>query len=239
MSIRTQDPFKDSFANMREDVNAFLSVMKDAKLPLLYGPALKPMKGTWHEHFTQKMNAQPKAVILEIGSHLGEVILKMAENEPETAFIAMDITMKRVVKVAQKADAKNFQNLTSILCNARFLDLILEDGELDGVLVFFPDPWAKKKRTAKNRLLQPHFLEVLARKLKPGAFFWFKTDWEPYNAEVLEALQKANWKLETSPVGLPSQIYTSRFERLFKGEGLPTYESVWLPPSQEAPTLLS
>lgn len=233
MSIRTQDPFKDSFALMRDDVNAFLSVMRENEnLPLLYGPKLQPMKGSWFDHFAEQMKARPKSIILEIGSHLGEVILKMAENEPETAFIGMDITMKRVVKVAQKADAKKLMNLTSILCNARFLDMIFADGELDGVLVFFPDPWAKKKRTAKNRLLQPHFLEVLARKLKPESFFWFKTDWEPYNAEVLEALKAAGWREHQATEGLPSQIYTSRFERLFKSEGLQTYESVWLPPVQ-------
>lgn len=217
---------------MREDVNAFLSILRENDLPLLYGPALRPMKGTWFQHFAEQMGKAPKNVILEIGSHLGEVILKMAENEPDTAFIAMDITMKRVVKVAQKSEAKGLKNITSILCNARFLDLILQDGELDGVLVFFPDPWAKKKRTEKNRLLQPAFLEVLGRKLKPGSFFWFKTDWEPYNAEVLEALQSAGWQAHQPSEGIPSQIYTSRFERLFKADGLETYESVWLPPVQ-------
>lgn len=233
MSIRSQNPFQDSFASMREDVNAFLAVMRDqTNLPLLYGPKLQPMKGTWFQHFTEKMGHAPRQLVLEIGSHLGEVILKMAKNEPETAFIAMDITMKRVVKVAQKAEAEGLKNLTSIMCNARFLDMILVDGELDGVLVFFPDPWAKKKRTEKNRLLQPAFLEVLARKLKPGSFFWFKTDWEPYNAEVLDALKAAGWQSYAPTEGLPSQTYTSRFERLFKAEGLVTYESVWLPPTQ-------
>lgn len=232
MSIRTQNPFQDSYATMREDVNAFLNVLKDGDLPILYGPKLEPMIGTWSEHFAEKLGHAPKAVVLEIGSHLGEVILKMAENEPETGFVAMDITLKRVVKVAQKSVAKNLKNITSILCNAKFLDLIFKDHELDGALVFFPDPWAKKKRYHKNRLLKPEFLAILARKLKPNAYFWFKTDWEPYNAEVLEALKAAGWREYHEPVGIPSTVYTSRFERMFKGEGLPTYESLWLPPVQ-------
>lgn len=235
MSIRTQNPFQDSFATMREDVNAFLNVLKDGDLPILYGPKLEPMIGTWSQYLAEQMGRTPKAVILEIGSHLGEVILKMAENEPDSGFIAMDITLKRVVKVAQKSLAKNLSNITSILCNAKFLDLIFRDNELDGVLVFFPDPWAKKKRYQKNRLLRPEFLEVLARKLKPEAYFWFKTDWEPYNAEVLCALRAAGWRAYQAPEGIPSMVYTSRFERIFKAEGLETYESVWLPP---LPTLL-
>ncbi|RZA13907.1 MAG: hypothetical protein EOP10_28945, partial [Proteobacteria bacterium] len=87
-------------------------------------------------------------------------------------------------------------------------------------------------RYHKNRLLKPEFLAILARKLKPGSPFWFKTDWEPYNVEVLEALDAAGWQSFQPTEGIPSQIYTSRFERMFKGEGLLTYESVWLPPSQ-------
>jgi tRNA (guanine-N7-)-methyltransferase len=231
VSIRSQDPFSDSFATMREDVNAFLSVLRDAKLPVLYGPKLKPMSGTWHMHFAEQMGQRPEGVILEIGSHLGEVLLKMAADHPTAAFIGMDITMKRVVKVAQKAEAKSLKNITSVLCNARFLDRVVADGELDGIIVFFPDPWAKKKRHHKNRLLQAPFLATLARKLKPGGYFWFKTDWEPYNAEVLEALFAAGWQASTPTAGIPSQVYTSRFERLFKSQGLPTYESIWLPPS--------
>lgn len=233
MSIRAQDPFVDSFATMREDVNAFLSILREAELPLLYGPKLKPCVGQWLKHFTEKMPTAPKELILEIGSHYGEVILKMAKDEAETAFIGMDITLKRVVKLAQKAEAGKLPNLTSILCNAKFLDQLFAPRELDGVLVFFPDPWAKKKRYHKNRLLKPEFLALLATKLKPDAYFWFKTDWEPYNAEVLEALHAANWREIRPTTGLASKVYTSRFERLFKEAGQSTFASIWAPPSQE------
>lgn len=232
MSIRAQDPFIDSFANMREDVNAFLSVLRDSDLPLLYGPRLKPCAGQWQKHFVEKMPAPPKDLVLEIGSHYGEVILKMAKDEEDTAFIGMDITLKRVVKLAQKAQEYQLHNLTSILCNAKFLDQLFAPEELDGVLVFFPDPWAKKKRYHKNRLLKPEFLALLAKKLKPEAYFWFKTDWEPYNAEVLETLRAADWREIQPKTGLPSKVYTSRFERLFKSAGQTTFASVWTPPSQ-------
>ncbi|RYZ58005.1 MAG: hypothetical protein EOP07_08285 [Proteobacteria bacterium] len=232
MSIRAQDPFVDSFATMREDVNAFLPLLKDETLPLLYGPRLKPCAGAWLSHFTEQMGDKPKDLILEIGSHYGEVILKMAKDEADTAFIGMDITLKRVVKLAQKAQEFSLKNLTSILCNAKFLDQLFAPHELDGVLVFFPDPWAAKKRYHKNRLLKPEFLALLAQKLKPEAYFWFKTDWEPYNAEVLEALKAANWREISPSEGLPSKVYTSRFERLFKAAGQSTFASVWAPPLQ-------
>ena len=72
MSIRAQDPFVDSFATMRDDVNAFLNVLRDSDLPLLYGPRLKPVAGQWRQHFVEKMPLPPKDLILEIGSHYGE-----------------------------------------------------------------------------------------------------------------------------------------------------------------------
>ncbi|GIT54319.1 MAG: hypothetical protein Ct9H300mP16_14790 [Pseudomonadota bacterium] len=42
-------------------------------------------------------------------------------------------------------------------------------GSVDRVLVYFPDPWPKK-RHPKRRLLDSGFLDVLADSLKPGGF---------------------------------------------------------------------
>lgn len=232
MPFRSDDPFANPFGTMRSEFNAFLDVLTDESsgLPLLYGPALKNWPGRWREHFAERMPESPENLVLEIGSHFGEVILQMAEDEKNHAFLGMDITLKRVVKLAQKAKDSSLQNLTSLLCNARGLDRVFEDGELDAVLVFFPDPWAKKKRQKKNRLLQPDFLKVLARKLKDDGYFWFKTDCEPYKEEVHEALAAAGWRSVETPSGLAARIYTSRFERTFRDQGLPTYASVWAPP---------
>ena len=45
---------------------------------------------------------------------------------------------------------------------------MLAPGALDGLRVYFPDPWPKK-RHHKRRLIQPEFLDLAARRLKPGA----------------------------------------------------------------------
>lgn len=235
MPFRSNDPFANPFASMRSEFNAYLDVLTDegSDLPLLFGPSLKSWPGRWRDHFAERMPAAPEALVLEIGSHFGEVILQMAADESEHAFLGMDITLKRVVKLAQKAKTSSLPNLTSLLCNARGLDLLFTDSELDAVLVFFPDPWAKKKRQKKNRLLQANFLEVLARKLKSDGYFWFKTDCEPYKDEVHEALKAAGWRRVETPNGIASRVYVSRFERTFRDQGLPTYASVWAPPRPE------
>jgi tRNA (guanine-N7-)-methyltransferase len=232
MPIKTVNPFRDPLEHMRPEVNRYLTLLKEGlesgDLPLLYGPAMEQLPGRWRQHFGDLMGETPQKLVLEIGSHFGEVILKMAADHPDTALIGMDITFKRVVKVAQKAQQHGLRNLVSVLCNAKALDQVFADGELDGIFIFFPDPWAQKKRQLKNRLVQPDFVQVLQRKLKPGGFFWFKSDCEPYYAAVCEAFQSQLWEADQERQGIPSEIYTSRFERLFREQGLPCHEFCWV-----------
>lgn len=232
MPIKTSDPFRDPLLNMRAEVNRYLSILQDnassGRLPLLYGPALADLPGRWKSTFAERMNLGPQSLILEIGSHFGEVILKMASDHPEVCLIGMDITFKRSVKLAEKSLQLGHKNLTSVLCNARALDKLFMDAELDGIFIFFPDPWAKKKRQMKNRLVNSDFVKVLRRKLRPGGFFWFKTDCLPYYEEVCAATGQQSWKLSEVREGIPAESYPSRFERLFQDEGLPCYEACWL-----------
>jgi tRNA (guanine-N7-)-methyltransferase len=231
MPIKNANPFHDPLENMRPEVNRYLTLLKDGlesgDLPLLYGPAMERLPGQWRQHFADQMGKTPDTLILEIGSHFGEVILKMASDHPDMAFVGMDITFKRVVKLAQKAQGLDPRNLLSVLCNAKALDQVFADGELDGIFIFFPDPWAQKKRQMKNRLVNLNFVQVLHRKLKPGGFFWFKTDCKPYYDAVCESFNDQLWETDVSRQGLPSEIYTSRFERLFREQGLPCHEFCW------------
>ena len=62
----------------------------------------------------------------------------------------------------------------------------LADNSLDGVHIFFPDPWPKK-RHVKRRLITPDFLRLIYPKLKSGAFIHVATDWVPYADFVLKS----------------------------------------------------
>ena len=66
---------------------------------------------------------------------------------------------------------------------------VVADASLDGVHIFFPDPW-HKKRHHKRRLIQAEFVKLLCQKLKVGAYFHVATDWEQYAEWVLEVLQE-------------------------------------------------
>jgi tRNA (guanine-N7-)-methyltransferase len=67
------------------------------------------------------------------------------------------------------------------------LDHMLPAQSLDGIHVFFPDPWHKTKHN-KRRLLQPLLVAKLAARLKVGGYLHCATDWEPYAQQMLAVL---------------------------------------------------
>jgi tRNA (guanine-N7-)-methyltransferase len=68
------------------------------------------------------------------------------------------------------------------------------------VLIWFPDPWPKK-RHHKRRLLQRSFLDLLASRLAPGALLRVATDYEPYAHEVAALLAAHADFLNAAPGG--------------------------------------
>lgn len=92
----------------------------------------------------------------------------------------------------------------------------LPAGSIDETLVFFPDPW-HKKRHHKRRLLQPAFLAELARVMAPGGRLHLATDWAPY-AEQMLSLCEASADFENATPGggytpRPGTRPETRFER--------------------------
>jgi len=101
---------------------------------------------------------------------------------------------------------------------------MLPDASLDGVHIFFPDPW-HKKRHHKRRLIQSAFVALLCRKLKPGAYLHVATDWQPYAEWVLEVL-RAEAQLENTAVEYaekPAYRPLTKFEQ----RGLRLGHGVW------------
>jgi tRNA (guanine-N7-)-methyltransferase len=67
------------------------------------------------------------------------------------------------------------------------LEQMIGDESLVAIHLFFPDPWPKK-RHHKRRLVQPLFVALMARKLKPGGYVHLATDWEEYAEQMLAVL---------------------------------------------------
>ncbi|MFS0695936.1 tRNA (guanosine(46)-N7)-methyltransferase TrmB [Streptomyces nitrosporeus] len=127
-------------------------------------------------------------VVLEIGFGMGEATAQMAAEDPGTGILAVDVHTPgqgNLLGLADRAGATNVRvaNGDAII----LLREMLAPGALDGLRVYFPDPWPKT-RHHKRRLIQPEFLDLAAQRLKPGALVHCATDWEPYAEQMLDVL---------------------------------------------------
>ena len=126
--------------------------------------------------------------ILEIGFGMGETTAKIAQTLPDFDFLAVEVHTPGVgglLKLNQELALTNIRIIQHDVVEV--LENMLADFSLDGVHIFFPDPW-HKKRHHKRRLIQAEFLKLLCSKLKLGAYLHMATDWQEYAEWVLEAL---------------------------------------------------
>lgn len=127
--------------------------------------------------------------ILEIGFGMGDATAKIAQTLPDSDFLAVEVHTPGVgslLKLMQEGDIKNIRIIQHDAVEV--LQNMLKDASLDGVHIFFPDPW-HKKRHHKRRLIQAEFVKLLCSKLKAGAYIHVATDWQEYAEWVLEVLQ--------------------------------------------------
>ncbi len=126
--------------------------------------------------------------ILEIGFGMGETTAAIAEAHPQTDFLAIEVHTPGVGSLLKLIGEKNLSNIRIIQHDAvEVLQHMIPDGALDGVHIFFPDPW-HKARHKKRRLIQAPLVATLARKLKAGAYIHVATDWQDYAEQVLAVL---------------------------------------------------
>lgn len=115
------------------------------------------------------------------------------------------------------------------MADAKEMDHVFADGELSGAVIFFPDPWIKKKSQTKKRLINAKFCAILKKVLKPNGFLWFKTDSLDYFVSTQTLLLEAGFtEGSLKQHSCFTKNYESTFERRFKEKGEPTYESVWI-----------
>lgn len=202
-------------------VGKLLGAGASGDLPVLFGDRLKERRGSWKSWFSSR-TGQMSPLVIEIGCHLGKTLVEMASATPRASFVGIDITFKRVVTAAERIESAGLKNAATLISPAQALDGFLADGEADGFVIFFPDPWSKRSQ-AKNRLLTSEFAKLLLRKTAPRGFLWFKTDRKEYFDASVEAFLDAGF-VETATIALFGDApYESTFERRFRLQGLPSW----------------
>ena len=138
-------------------------------------------------------------LILEIGFGMGEATAQIARSRPEEDFLGCEVHEPGVGALLKRIGELGLTNLRIVQHDAvEVLQHMIAPDQLDGVHIFFPDPWPKK-RHHKRRLIQPPFVALLASRLKPGGYLHCATDWQPYAEQMLAVLSAEPRLVNASP----------------------------------------
>ena len=163
--------------------------------------------------------------ILEIGFGMGDSTAKIAQAQPERDFLGVEVHAPGVGSLLKQIGELELKNLRIIQHDAvEVLKHMIADASLDGVHIFFPDPW-HKKRHHKRRLIQAEFVRLLCSKLKAGAYIHVATDWQEYAEWVLEVLQQQPLLENTAQDYAPKPDYRPLTK--FENRGIKLGHGVW------------
>ena len=133
-------------------------------------------------------DASAHPVVLEIGFGMGEATAHIAAVMPETRFLCCEVHEPGVGALLKRIGEQDLHNIRICAHDAvEVIDHMLPLHSLDGVHIFFPDPWHKTKHN-KRRLIQTPLIAKLAQRLKVGGYLHCATDWQPYAEQILEVL---------------------------------------------------
>ena len=191
-----------------------------AELLPVYGIAFSPALLDLERLFGR---AAPK--ILEIGFGMGETTAAIAQRHPENDYLGVEVHTPGVGSLLARIAELHLANVRVIQHDAvEVLQAMIAPAALEGVHIFFPDPWPKK-RHHKRRLIQPPLVSLLASRMKSGAILHACTDWEDYARQMLEVLS-AETTLRNTASGYADRPDT-RPQTKFERRGLNLGHRVW------------
>jgi tRNA (guanine-N7-)-methyltransferase len=179
-----------------------------------------PQSLDWHGAFDR---TAPRA--LEIGFGMGGTTAEIAATRPSDDFLGVEVHEPGVGALLKLIGEQGLTNIRIIQHDAvEVLEHMIEPGSLDGVHIYFPDPW-HKARHHKRRLIQPKFVALLTSRLKPGGYLHLATDWQNYAEQMLEVLSADPALTNTATDYAPRPDYrpVTKFER----RGLRLGHGVW------------
>ncbi len=164
-------------------------------------------------------------VILEIGFGMGDSTATIAQAHPENDYLALEVHTPGVGNLLKVIEAEQIRNIRIMQHDAvEVLRDMIDDNALDGVHIFFPDPWHKARHN-KRRLIQSPFVAQLVRKLKPGGYIHVATDWQDYAEQVLAVLSAEPALENTAADYAPRPSYRPLTK--FELRGLKLGHGVW------------
>jgi tRNA (guanine-N7-)-methyltransferase len=171
-------------------------VLRQGHLSAAQKKALDTLLPVWGVPYCQasvdltQVFARSAPKILEIGFGMGHATADIARAHPEQDYLAAEVHSPGVGSLCQLIDAQALNNIRIIQHDVvAVCQYMLPSMCLDGIHIFFPDPW-HKSRHHKRRLIQPPFVDLLTSRLKIGGYIHLATDWQDYAEQMLCVLQE-------------------------------------------------
>lgn len=146
--------------------NIYARRIEEEALPILLDGRSEENRGGWR-------GVSP--LYVEIGCNGGHFLVPYADRHREWDFVGLDLKYKQLYRAAIKAKRAQVGNVRWVRAYAQRLHHVFALGEIDGLFVFFPDPWPKRA-TWKNRLITESWLRQVHPLLSPDARVIIKTD---------------------------------------------------------------
>ncbi len=157
-------------------------------------------------------------IVLDIGFGNGEALTLLAQQHPNLNFLGVEVYRPGIGSLLRKVAEAELINVRVI--NMDVVTLLQEHiaaKSFVSVLIWFPDPWPKK-RHHKRRLLQTEFVQLVARKLVREGELNIATDWQPYASHIQDSIVRCNLFKNVGNSNLIKQRPQTKFER--RGEKL-------------------
>jgi tRNA (guanine-N7-)-methyltransferase len=191
-----------------------------AELLPKYGIPYRPTLLNWEQAFGR---TAPR--VLEIGFGMGAATAQIAATLPQQDYLGVEVHTPGVGALLRLVEERQLGNVRIIQHDAvEVLQHMIAEGSLDGIHIFFPDPWPKK-RHHKRRLIQPELVKLLVSRLKPGGYLHLATDWQEY-AEWMQEVLNAEPALKNAAEGYADKP-DYRPETKFERRGLNLGHGVW------------
>ena len=154
---------------------------------------------------------ESKRIIMEIGFGMGEATAHIALSDPTTGYLAVEVHRPGIGKLLSRIEELQLINVRTIEGDAfEVFEQMIVNSSLDGVHLFFPDPWPKA-RHFKRRIVNQEFIATVSAKLKTGGYFHIATDWHPYAEWIAEEFTKQTY-FSGGEVERPDWRPLTRFE---------------------------
>jgi tRNA (guanine-N7-)-methyltransferase len=173
--------------------------------------------------------APEQPIEVDLGFGRGEFILEQAQRQPDVFYVGLELRDYLIEKVQEQIAERSLPNVYVMAANVKeHLPLLFDPGRLSRVYIHFPDPWTKRKKHHKRRMVDAALVHTLYALIRPGGEVHLMTDREPVGLEM-RALFEAHPGFQNavgpdqfaaeSTTGVPTreeQYYLARGDHIYR-----------------------